>query len=785
MNPRRFLQRVLAASMAAACLSAASVSALAIEIELPEEPMAVESTDGTRNLTTTAQRASSEIPLVLGIDVVGGNLFDGTLTMAGTDINDNPDPYIWNYNYLYPSNAVSGGTSYTGDRREGTEDFDGNAYYQIVSGGTSSQGMANGNGLYSSGGANQVMSTALEEYGGVSYGVYKQIDVWIGFNSDVLDQIDFVKNEMDKTSDYYQEGYADYNPLITDVSTGTVTSRAYSWVEMGNALSDYLEEHPDLSVRYGDPLALCYNIQEFAFGIPYYIDSLISSGKLTKMTGAYISSTTDDGLTFTLSDPADLGDVRADCYAVGNTVNWITGTYTMADLKAIDGLGVIVIGAAGYGYTGTTQAGAGGSTLTRAYVEGLMEEVGYTADNAPIVIDAANESVIPGTNGYNYSPITPLFVPYITAYMYMEQLQELADSGDTVAAAVNPTALVEYMFDEFFHIKDDSAYTISTYYIDTKWDATDSALDKVPAVASGDYVYNKDLIVSAIQTGIQYALNNQSNTSVYLNGAYREGETGYTLAQLVVSSGVSSFADILNSATDYTSVGSGSSAVDVSALVAYYGTDGLAELVDDYVAHMNAHAWNPDTSIVGTYGYGLSGNGSGYVGSFTDVPSDSYYAEAVSWAVDRSITTGTTATTFSPADTCTRGQIITFLWRAEGSPEPETDNTFTDVGSGDYYYKAVQWARENGIDESVGTFSPNAPCTRAMVVEYLWKLAGSPAASADAGFTDVASSNAYAAAVAWAVENGVTTGTSETTFSPSDTCTRAQIVTFLCRADGI
>ena len=157
---------------------------------------------------------------------------------------------------------------------------------------------------------------------------------------------------MDQSSPYYQAGYADYDPLITDVATGTVTSRAYAWVEMVNALSGYLQEHPELSVRYGDPKALCYNIQEFVFGIPYYIDSLIDEGKLTKLTGAYISATSDDGLTFTVSDPATLGDVRADCYAVGNTIDWLEGDYTMGQLKEA-GLGVLVIGSAGYGYTET------------------------------------------------------------------------------------------------------------------------------------------------------------------------------------------------------------------------------------------------------------------------------------------------------------------------------------------------------------------------------------------------------------------------------------------------
>ncbi|MCD8240580.1 MAG: dockerin type I repeat-containing protein, partial [Oscillospiraceae bacterium] len=117
-----------------------------------------------------------------------------------------------------------------------------------------------------------------------------------------------------------------------------------------------------------------------------------------------------------------------------------------------------------------------------------------------------------------------------------------------------------------------------------------------------DYTYNKDAVVTAIQTGIQYALDNVDNDNIYLNGAYRENETGYKLAHLVTDNGYDSFLEILNAASDYSNV----EGYDVSALVAYYGTSGLAELVDNYAAHMESHAWQPDTSIEGTYGYGMA-----------------------------------------------------------------------------------------------------------------------------------------------------------------------------------
>ena len=169
---------------------------------------------------------------------------------------------------------------------------------------------------------------------------------------------------------------------------------------------------------------------------------------------------------------------------------------------------------------------------------------------------------------------------------------------------------------------------------------------------------------------------------------------------------------------------------------------------------------------------------------FNDVNSGDYFYDAVNWAVEKGITTGTSATTFSPNASCTRAQIVTFLWRASGSPEPKTaSNPFTDVAANAYYCKAVLWAVENGITTgtSATTFSPDAPCTRAQGVTFLWRANGSKAASAAASFTDVASDAYYAPAVAWAAEQNVTGGVGNGLFSPDTTCTRAQNVSMLYR----
>ena len=168
---------------------------------------------------------------------------------------------------------------------------------------------------------------------------------------------------------------------------------------------------------------------------------------------------------------------------------------------------------------------------------------------------------------------------------------------------------------------------------------------------------------------------------------------------------------------------------------------------------------------------------------FADVPANAFFADAVKWAVDKGVTNGLTETMFGPYEPCTRGQIITFLWRAAGSPEPKTAVSFADVPAGSYYAKAIAWAIENGITNGMTetTFAPDATCTRGQGVTFLYRaLKGS--AGATSSFVDVPANAFYADAVGWAVSGKVTDGTSSTTFSPDDNCTRGQIVTFLFRA---
>ena len=180
----------------------------------------------------------------------------------------------------------------------------------------------------------------------------------------------------------------------------------------------------------------------------------------------------------------------------------------------------------------------------------------------------------------------------------------------------------------------------------------------------------------------------------------------------------------------------------------------------------------------------MKANGNPQAGVFVDVATGSYYEDAVDWAVENGITQGTDDTHFVPDGICTRAQAVAFLWRAAGSPKPETCTMpFADVPAGSYYYDAVLWAVENGIAKGTSdtTFSPNMTCSRAQIVTFLWRSEKSPAAGTANPFADVKSTAYYADAVLWAVKENITRGTTNTTFSPDADCTRAQIVTFLWR----
>ena len=218
-----------------------------------------------------------------------------------------------------------------------------------------------------------------------------------------------------------------------------------------------------------------------------------------------------------------------------------------------------------------------------------------------------------------------------------------------------------------------------------------------------------------------------------------------------------------------------------------YETDGFRETLLSFFSHTGTHMDAPYHVIE-------TGGGIDTVDPLIligpacvvklDVPAGSYYEDAVKWAIEKGITEGKTDTTFAPDEVCTRGQVVTFLWRAAGKPAPKsTTMPFTDVAEGSYCYDAVLWAIENGITKGTTetTFSPNKACTRGEIVTLLFRSQNASAGTQANPFKDVPAGKFYTDAVLWAVEAGVTKGYTADTFRPDMSCNRAQIVTFLWR----
>lgn len=800
---KRIVSLVAAAAMAATMTAAPSFAATSFKYTYPETIMDVNSTTGSgaRYLTTLTQRAASEIPLVLGMNVVAGNMFDGLRDLAGTKVNENPDPYIWNYNYLYPGASWR---DVEGSIREGAEPLDQSQYYLHLS-----NNLANPNGLYQSGGANQVYANERDEYGGIGEAAGLRADVMIGFNSKLVDQIDRVRS-WKSGDEFYQEGDENYSPLVIDVQTGSVTSRMYSWEEMAKGLNAYLDQHQELEVRYGDPEAIAINLAEFSAGIPYYIASKIADGTIAKKTAAYVSAI--DGTTLTCVDPRSLGNVGADVYAEVNNFKFLKGAFTLDKIMQ-QGADVIILGANGYGYSGSGSTGTGAST--NASKQTLLKDLyslGISAADMPIVMDANTINVKFGTNGYNYAPTTPMFVPYVQAYAYMDDLAKVND-------AINPAAMVEFMVDEFAHVVDSSTQDVALYYIGSNWDAVDDAYDKVPDVSN--YKYDKEAIKAAIREGIEYANSGKAaengNTLV---AAYRQTDTAYTmLTENATTARPASGHDYvtlnINGVTKYvdlTELVAGDGGEDpvsggeytntrtsYQAIIDYYNTgkygygDDLQTTLQTYADRMYDHVWSPDTTYPNTYGYGLSpaqtkNENSGTLDPFKDVSLSAWYVTAVRYANAQKLMIGTSDTTFDPESELTRAHIVQILYNMEGRPGVgDLTENFSDVSDDDWFAPAVKWASSNGIVKGTSetTFSPTTSSSRETTATLLARYAEykkcDMTANADLSKYEDASaiSDWASASMEWANANSIINGISTTQIAPKGTATRAQMAQIL------
>lgn len=315
----------------------------------------------------------------------------------------------------------------------------------------------------------------------------------------------------------------------------------------------------------------------------------------------------------------------------------------------------------------------------------------------------------------------------------------------------------------------------------TRMTTIDQKLPELPtATHSGRYSFDGWYTAASGGTKITTATVFYENTTVYAHWTYIGGGGGYTYHTIRAISGLNGSI----SPSGWTSVRHGwdqtfTITPDKGYAVAKVLVDGKS------VGSVKSYTFKNVTKDHTIEVVFMKANGNPQTGVFVDVAEGSYYEEAVDWAVENGITTGTGNNYFTPAGICTRAQAVTFLWRVAGSPTPKTEAMpFEDVLDGSYYYEAVLWAVENGITvgTSATTFSPELTCSRAHIVTFLWRAANSPSAKTANPFTDVAADAYYIDAVLWAVKHKITVGTTLSTFSPDEGCTRAQIVTFLYRA---
>ena len=313
---------------------------------------------------------------------------------------------------------------------------------------------------------------------------------------------------------------------------------------------------------------------------------------------------------------------------------------------------------------------------------------------------------------------------------------------------------------------------------------TNQKLTSLPGASrSGSYSFDGWYTEKSGGTKVTTATVFSANTTVYAHWTYTGGNSsgsGYTYYTIKATAGVNGTI----SPSDSVSVRSGKDQTfTITPNTGYAISD--VKIDGKSVGAVKSYTFENVKGNHTIEAIFMKANGNPQTGVFVDVLEGSYYEDAVAWAAENGITKGTSDTTFDPNGICTRAQAVTLLWRAAGSPAPKTSTMpFTDVTAGSYYYDAVLWAVENGITTGTSdtTFSPDVTCSRAQIVTFLWRSQEAPAAGAVNPFTDMKVDAYYTEAVLWAVKEDVTKGTTDTTFSPDANCTRAQIVTFIWRA---
>ena len=423
----------------------------------------------------------------------------------------------------------------------------------------------------------------------------------------------------------------------------------------------------------------------------------------------------------------------------------------------------------------TVNAAPATKTLTGISVKTAPTKVTYnegeTFDATGMVIEATySDSTKKDVTGYTYAPTTALTTSDTT--ITISYTEGGVNKTCTQAITVN-AAPTEYTIT--FDVNGGSGTIPSQTTSGQK-------LSSLPtATHSGSYSFAGWYTAASGGTQITTAYVFSANTTVYAHWTYTGGGGGWYYTYYTIKATAGTNGSI--SPSGWTSVRDGwdqtfTITPDKGYAVAKVLVDGKS------VGSVKSYTFKNVTKDHTIEAIFMKSNGNPATGVFVDVAEGSYYEESIDWAVEKGITNGVSSNMFAPNDPCTRAQIVTFLWRAAGSPAPKSMSSFTDVPAGAFYAKAVAWAVENGITSGTGEskFSPNSTCTRAQAVTFLYRASGSPAVSGKAEFSDVSSTAFYADAVAWAAKKVITTGIGGGLFGSDNDCTRGQIVTFLWRA---
>ena len=729
----------------------------------PEAALSTAGTGGARNIKMNAFRASIPVAALLGGDLVaGGNITWQTedsegnrigLNLIGSDVNTNPDTYVWNFNYVSKFFSYANRTRiFQWLKKDGSEASNAEVWDVLPQ----SEFMypiltydSNTHNMYASWGGNDTDTAALAELGGVSKTMYMRPDLVLGNDgTSYADQVKAI-NSFKKGDAYYQDGDESYDPTFIELGCGTMEQKTDGVKIVAETMNQMIaESNGALTTRYGDPYTIAADYEKAVFGIYYYVMSNLKEygGTIDKKDAALCTAYDSDTGTYTVQTTFD-------------PMYQLLGTHTTNKIagKVVSAEGTAAGEAMTYKLTAEDMSVFdfiyASSSSVKTQLMNDFEKMGLKEDTVPDVEERITLGVCNPATPWACNVITQEF-PVTQLYIYKDELAEINPYA-------NPMAMIAYEAENWYHIKNTGSIleNVVSKMVSSYWNPVND-LDNVPDKEK--YQYNKEEIDKMIEQGIVFAKEHASDQSTWMDGSYNINDPIYKSIK-----GTEEYSSDRVTLTD--------------------------ELVNNYKKKMETHPWQPDLSVGIGKDLDIDDPGRNYAqeaaDKFTDVTASYWAAEYIGKAVAQNLFLGTTDTTFSPEDEMTRAMLITVLYRMAGSPEVNGNAAFTDVDQSKYYAAPVKWGVDNGITNGTSetTFDPSASVTREQVARLIYnynkyKNNDVSASASLSKFTDAGSVSEWAVKeMRWAVATGMINGMTETTLVPQGTATRAQVATMLTR----